>query len=39
MCVAAEPRHSEVWPVVAKDDANVGKGTREVLEMVADALG
>ncbi|KAF9546672.1 hypothetical protein CPC08DRAFT_648976 [Agrocybe pediades] len=37
-CVAAEPHHSPVWQSIAKDDKNVGKSTREILEMVADAL-
>ena len=37
-CVAAEPHHSPVWQSVAKDDANVGKSTKEILLLVADAL-
>ncbi|KDR68393.1 hypothetical protein GALMADRAFT_78691 [Galerina marginata CBS 339.88] len=36
--VAAEPHHSPVWQSIAKDVANVGKSTREILEAVADAL-
>jgi pre-mRNA-processing factor 6 len=34
-CVAAEPHHSPVWQSVAKDDKNVGRGTKEILEIVA----
>ncbi|KAH9480957.1 Pre-mRNA-splicing factor prp1 [Psilocybe cubensis] len=37
-CVAAEPHHSPVWQSIAKDVKNVGKSTKEILEMVADAL-
>ena len=37
-CVAAEPHHGPVWQSTAKDDKNVSKGTKELLEMVADAL-
>ncbi|KAK0440011.1 PRP1 splicing factor, N-terminal-domain-containing protein [Desarmillaria tabescens] len=37
-CVQAEPHHGLVWPAVAKDLKNVGKGAREILEMVADKL-
>ncbi|KAF8958681.1 PRP1 splicing factor, N-terminal-domain-containing protein [Flammula alnicola] len=37
-CVAAEPHHSPMWQSIAKDVKNVGKLTREILEMVADAL-
>jgi pre-mRNA-processing factor 6 len=37
-CVAAEPHHSTVWQTVEKDDKNVGKGTRKILEMVAGIL-
>ncbi|SJK96853.1 related to pre-mRNA splicing factor prp1 [Armillaria ostoyae] len=37
-CVQAEPHHGLVWPGVAKDLRNVGKGTLEILELVADKL-
>ncbi|KAF8271613.1 PRP1 splicing factor, N-terminal-domain-containing protein [Lactarius quietus] len=37
-CVAAEPHHGETWQAIAKDDANRGKSTRELLELVAAAL-
>ena len=37
-CVGAEPRHGQAWQSVAKDDANRGKGVREVLELVVAAL-
>lgn len=37
-CVAEEPHHSPVWQSIAKDDKNVGKSIKEILEMVADAL-
>lgn len=35
---AAEPHHGPVWQAIAKDDKNVGKSTKELLAMVADAL-
>ncbi|KAJ7594180.1 PRP1 splicing factor, N-terminal-domain-containing protein [Mycena floridula] len=37
-CVAADPHHGQTWQVIAKDVQNAGKSTRQVLEMVADAL-
>ncbi|CAA7269716.1 unnamed protein product [Cyclocybe aegerita] len=37
-CVAADPHHSPVWQSVAKDVANVGKSTQEILEIVANLL-
>jgi len=37
-CIAAEPHHSPTWQSIAKDMANVGKSTREILELVAKAL-
>ncbi|KAF9234169.1 PRP1 splicing factor, N-terminal-domain-containing protein [Melanogaster broomeanus] len=37
-CVAAEPHHGPVWQSVAKDDKSVGKGTKAILELVAEAL-
>jgi len=37
-CVTAEPHHSPVWESVAKDDKNVGKGTNEILEIVAKII-
>jgi pre-mRNA-processing factor 6 len=37
-CTAEEPHHSPVWQSIAKDDKNVGKSTKEILEIVADAL-
>lgn len=37
-CVIAEPHHSPVWQSVAKDDKNVGKGTKEILEIVANVI-
>ncbi|EGN93902.1 hypothetical protein SERLA73DRAFT_97278 [Serpula lacrymans var. lacrymans S7.3] len=37
-CVAAEPHHSPAWQSIAKDDGNVGKSTKEVLELVAEKL-
>jgi pre-mRNA-processing factor 6 len=35
---AAQPHHGPVWQAVAKDLANVGKSTREILELVAQRL-
>ncbi|KAN0094985.1 PRP1 splicing factor, N-terminal domain containing protein [Tylopilus felleus] len=37
-CVAAEPHHGPVWQSVAKDDKNMGKSTKEILELVAEVL-
>jgi len=37
-CMAAEPHHSPVWESVAKDDKNAGKGTKEILEIVANIV-
>ncbi|KAI0772191.1 PRP1 splicing factor, N-terminal-domain-containing protein [Irpex lacteus] len=37
-CVAAEPHHGHIWQATAKDMKNVGKNTKEVLELVAAAL-
>ncbi|KAI9203430.1 PRP1 splicing factor, N-terminal-domain-containing protein [Polychytrium aggregatum] len=37
-CVAAEPRHGERWAAVAKDMANAGKSTEEILKLVTGQL-
>jgi pre-mRNA-processing factor 6 len=37
-CIAADPRHSPVWQSVAKDLANTGKSTEEILKLVAEKL-
>ncbi|KAJ2928272.1 hypothetical protein H1R20_g8821, partial [Candolleomyces eurysporus] len=37
-CESAEPRHGEAWQTVSKDDRNVGKRPREVLELVCEVL-
>jgi pre-mRNA-processing factor 6 len=37
-CLAAQPHHGPVWQSVAKDLANVGKSTQDILELVADRL-
>jgi pre-mRNA-processing factor 6 len=37
-CVAAESHRGAMWQTIAKDDANRGKSTRELLELVAAAL-
>ncbi|KAJ3368875.1 hypothetical protein GGF31_006010 [Allomyces arbusculus] len=34
-CVAAEPKHGEIWPRVAKAVENTGKSIEEILELVA----
>ena len=34
-CEQAQPHHGPVWQSVAKDLSNVGKSTREILELVA----
>ncbi|KAK0662528.1 putative pre-mRNA-splicing factor PRP [Cercophora samala] len=37
-CVLAEPRHGEYWQRVAKMPKNAGKGTEEILKLVAASL-
>ncbi|KAH6844957.1 PRP1 splicing factor, N-terminal-domain-containing protein [Chaetomium sp. MPI-CAGE-AT-0009] len=37
-CVLNDPRHGEHWQAVAKDPKNAGKGTEEVLKLVAASL-
>ncbi|KAG1469969.1 hypothetical protein G6F56_002952 [Rhizopus delemar] len=37
-CVLSEPRHGECWQSVAKDVANVGKKTEEILKLCAQKL-
>ncbi|KAH9173056.1 PRP1 splicing factor, N-terminal-domain-containing protein [Lactarius sanguifluus] len=37
-CTAAEPHHGATWQAIAKDDANRGRSTRELLELVTAAL-
>ncbi|KAI9436194.1 hypothetical protein H4582DRAFT_2130095 [Lactarius indigo] len=37
-CAVEEPRHGATWQAIGKDDANRGKSTRELLELVAAAL-
>ncbi|KAJ3300496.1 hypothetical protein HK104_011001 [Borealophlyctis nickersoniae] len=37
-CVAAEPRHGEKWTAVSKDVGSAGKGTEEILKLVAAGL-
>ncbi|CAL1712307.1 unnamed protein product [Somion occarium] len=37
-CVAAEPHHGQTWQSIAKDMKSTGKSTKEILELVADAL-
>ncbi|EAQ92293.1 hypothetical protein CHGG_00528 [Chaetomium globosum CBS 148.51] len=37
-CVLNDPRHGEHWQAVAKDPKNAGKGTEEVLRLVAASL-
>lgn len=37
-CIAAEPHHGPVWQSISKDPANFGKKTKEIVELVANAL-
>ncbi|KAJ2332029.1 U4/U6 x U5 tri-snRNP complex subunit Prp1, partial [Coemansia sp. RSA 2681] len=37
-CAAANPRHGQVWPTIAKDPANYGLSTIQILRLVAAAL-
>ncbi|KAI7882461.1 hypothetical protein K492DRAFT_206195 [Lichtheimia hyalospora FSU 10163] len=37
-CVASEPRHGERWTAVAKDMANIGKRTADILKLCAAQL-
>ncbi|TFY79808.1 hypothetical protein EWM64_g4202, partial [Hericium alpestre] len=36
--VAAEPLHGQTWQAINKDDKNMGKSVKEILELVAAAL-
>ena len=36
--VAAEPRYGPAWQPIAKDVANIRKSTRDLLELVVEAL-
>ena len=36
--IRAEPRYGPTWQPIAKDIANTRKSTREILELVANAL-
>ncbi|TRM66208.1 PRP1 splicing factor, N-terminal-domain-containing protein [Schizophyllum amplum] len=37
-CAQTDPHHGPVWQSIAKDDGNRGKHTKEILELVANAL-
>ncbi|WRT66209.1 uncharacterized protein IL334_003162 [Kwoniella shivajii] len=37
-CIAAAPHHGPVWQAVSKDLQNIGKSTREIVELVAQKL-
>ena len=37
-CVAAEPKHGEIWTSVSKDLAHRHKGTAEILELAREKL-
>ncbi|KAL4874173.1 hypothetical protein BDV12DRAFT_3298 [Aspergillus spectabilis] len=37
-CMLSEPKHGEVWQLIAKDPANAYKSTEEILKLVADGL-
>jgi len=37
-CVAAEPHHGPVWQATMKDMKNMGRSTKDILELVAGAL-
>ncbi|WVN88097.1 uncharacterized protein L203_103297 [Cryptococcus depauperatus CBS 7841] len=37
-CIQAQPHHGPVWQAVSKDLKNIGKSTREILELVASKL-
>ena len=36
--ISAEPRYGPTWQPIAKDAANIRKSTKEILELVAEAL-
>ena len=36
--MAAEPHHGPTWQSIAKDLNNTRKSTKEILELVVDAL-
>ena len=37
-CQAVEPRHTEAWQPIAKDNIKGGKSAKEILELVGTAL-
>ncbi|KAJ5894454.1 hypothetical protein N7495_006145 [Penicillium taxi] len=37
-CIAAEPKHGEVWQSISKDPANAFKSTEEILKIVTDTI-
>jgi pre-mRNA-processing factor 6 len=37
-CVLAEPHHGEAWQAIAKDVANIGKKTQDILKLCAAKL-
>ncbi|KAI0086964.1 PRP1 splicing factor, N-terminal-domain-containing protein [Irpex rosettiformis] len=37
-CVVAEPHHGHVWQTIAKDTTNIGRNTKDVLDVVAATL-
>ena len=37
-CAAADPHHGPTWQSIAKDVRNTGRSSRQILEIVADAM-
>ncbi|KAI0927016.1 hypothetical protein AcW1_007622 [Taiwanofungus camphoratus] len=37
-CIVADPHHGSTWQSIAKDMKNTGKTTKEILELVTEAL-
>ncbi|GAA5864054.1 hypothetical protein JCM3774_006365 [Rhodotorula dairenensis] len=37
-CLAADPRHGQIWPAIIKDPENVGKDLPALLDLASDAL-
>lgn len=37
-CVAADPRHGQIWPTILKDPENVGKDVPALLDLASEAL-
>lgn len=37
-CIAADPRHGQIWPTILKDPESVGKDVPALLDLASEAL-